>query len=96
MRQLEVLNVAGMSSFGYGDNVVDARGERMRIADGFVHRLPTDPAHILGRKDFLFVSLKSQSVRTVLIRAVSLCCCHAFPPDTAKKAGDCSPASLLF
>ena len=52
VRELQVTDVRRVSAFRHGNDVVDRRGERMRIAVGKVYRLPADPADGLGLEDF--------------------------------------------
>ena len=58
MRELQVGEVAGVSTFADRDYVIHGRAERMRRLDGFVDRLAADSAELLGPQDDLFVLLE--------------------------------------
>ena len=74
MSELEILQVAWMSTLGHGDNMIDARRKRMRVLHPKFHRLAADSAHGLGCIYLLFVPLKGQAVGTVFVGPVSLPC----------------------
>lgn len=70
MGQLQVVDITWVPALGNGDDVVDARRQRMRIFVGEIHRLATYTAHRLGGVDLLLVTLKSQAVGAILVGPV--------------------------
>ena len=76
MCQLQVVDVARVSAFSQGDNVVNRRAERMRILQGEVHRLSADSADGLCSEYSFSVLLELCAVLAVLVRSVT--CRHKY------------------
>lgn len=76
MRELEVVDVGGVSTFSQGNDVIYRWAEGVGIFQAEVHRLATDSTHGLRCVDPLLILLKLCPVRSVLIGPVA--CCHIY------------------
>ena len=66
-----------MAALCDGNDVVDARGKRVRISilERHIHRLSTDTADTLGGKNAFLIQFKLAAMGPVLVRTISLCSC---------------------
>lgn len=81
MRKLQVVQVAGVSTFCYRDDMVNTGAERVRISVLIlIHWLATNTTNSLCCIDLLFVSLEGKPVRTVLVWPISFGS-HDTPPE---------------
>lgn len=69
MSQLEVGNVARVSTFGHGDDVVNDCAQRMRALEGLVDRASAYPADVLRGEYYALIGLELHAVWAVAIRA---------------------------
>jgi hypothetical protein len=83
MRKLKVVYVTRVAALCHGYDMVNTRGQRMRIPLGEIDRLAADTTTGLRCVYSFLVPVKGLAVGAVFVRSVAFVGCHAVTPPVA-------------